>query len=388
MSKDGDKSPTQVRTDAHGKKASAADTTDDDDDDVILHPGPHDVLMGRGAPSTDYSGNLRFRELVKERRSDYVNARRRKDKQGVAGEIIATIKIRGGRFLERIETYRKTNDAGECKKQTIWQPVEDRKSLLVKVKQLMRDVGPAAQEKRNLRREMRRQQELEAITKGSGFGKKSSDAMQQIMNHSGSPSPMYDSSMDSSRGPPLSFLFGQRQQTSALFLPENFRSTGGAAFGIDTALGGGNPRTCLSSNGAGGDYLLGNRFQQDMNRREVALLRQQFQQQQQQAAETEALLRYSQQQNIMGGGASQAMGGFSGQGSLDMAALRREQLIRRLHQQHSESFPQGIPSQINRMHPYQSSSMNPASTDGLYAALLNQHSGRSATDSEASSRRF
>ena len=89
--------------------------------------------MGRGAPSTDFTGNLRFRELVKERRNDYVNAMRRKDKQGVAGEIIATVKQRGGRFLARVETYRKTGNSTQ--KMTIWEPVSDHKTLLVKVKQ-------------------------------------------------------------------------------------------------------------------------------------------------------------------------------------------------------------------------------------------------------------
>ena len=146
-------------------------------EDVILHPGPNDVshlfgflqeaelpivlqrhvpflcspiqhyqvLMGRGAPSTDFTGNLRFRELVKERRHDYVNAKRRKDKQGVAGEIIATVKQRGGRFLSRVEAYHEAgnnDNDDETRKVTIWEPVEDRKTLLVKVKQLMRDVGP------------------------------------------------------------------------------------------------------------------------------------------------------------------------------------------------------------------------------------------------------
>jgi len=136
-----------------------------DRDEPIMHPGPNDVLMGRGAPSTDYLGNLHFRELVKERRDDYVNAKRRKDKQIVAGEIIATVQRRGGRFLERVETCRKTKRTGKTEKVTIWRAVEDRKTLLVKVKQLMRDVGPEAQQKRSIRREYRRQKETESVVK-------------------------------------------------------------------------------------------------------------------------------------------------------------------------------------------------------------------------------
>eukprot|EP00977_Amphora_coffeiformis_P018956 scaffold6807_cov220-Amphora_coffeaeformis.AAC.24 len=152
-----------------------------DQDGPITHPEPNDVLMGRGAPSTDYPGNLNFRELVKQRRNEYVNAKRRKDKQVIAGEIIATVKRRGGRFLERMDTFRKTNKAGETQKITIWQTVDDRKVLLVKVKQLMRDVGPEAQEKRNLRREHRRQKELELFTKqASGADKETTPSSSSV----------------------------------------------------------------------------------------------------------------------------------------------------------------------------------------------------------------
>ena len=131
------------------------------EDSHITDPSPDDVLMGRGAPSTDFPGNMRFRDLVKERREEYINAKRRKEKQIIAGEIIATIKSRGGRFLERKSVVRKTNKQGETVKITVWEPVEDLKTLLVKVKQLMRDVGPEAQEKRNMRREQRKQAVLQ-----------------------------------------------------------------------------------------------------------------------------------------------------------------------------------------------------------------------------------
>jgi len=157
---DRDRVPKTDQSDVSETKIETAE-------EAILHPSPDDVLMGRGAPSTDFTGNLRFRELVKERRGDYVNAKRRKDKQGVAGEIIATVKKRGGRFLQRIETCRKVGQDGGTKKVTIWKSVNDRKTLLVKVKQLMRDVGPEAQQKRNMRREMRRQMELGSIADDS-----------------------------------------------------------------------------------------------------------------------------------------------------------------------------------------------------------------------------
>ena len=162
MSK-GEMNPQQVRAERKTEEVVGEAQQKADTDDPILYPNPHDVLMGRGAPSTDFTGNLRFRELVKERRNEYVSARRRKDKQGVAGEIIATVKRRGGRFLQRVETERESKKTGEMIKMITWEPVEDRKTLLVKVKQLMRDVGPVAQQKRLMRRAIRRQRELDAL---------------------------------------------------------------------------------------------------------------------------------------------------------------------------------------------------------------------------------
>ena len=166
-----------------------------EESEAILDPGPYDVLMGRGAPSTDFSGNMKFRELVKQHRDEYVNAKRRKDKQVIAGKIIETVKNNGGRFLERVESFRKTTKSGETKKVTIWQAVNDRKTLLVKVKQLMRDVGPEAQEKRSLRREMRRKQELEEFSKKT-FRNQDKQERQQTES-AGSPPPLPEASTSS-----------------------------------------------------------------------------------------------------------------------------------------------------------------------------------------------
>eukprot|EP00977_Amphora_coffeiformis_P028916 scaffold37869_cov229-Amphora_coffeaeformis.AAC.3 len=274
-----------LKTEQSGASETKARTTEE----VILHPNPDDVLMGRGAPSTDFTGNLRFRELVKERRNDYVNAKRRKDKQGVAGEIIATVKNRGGRFLQRIETYRKTGPTGGTKKVTIWEPVEDRKTLLVKVKQLMRDVGPAAQEKRNLRREIRRQRELDAVAGDSGDEDKSESKTKTMAKGArpvtGSPAslPNFHTGMNKSpRGLPS---LGQGQMldyTSPMIQLM--------------------PPLHLQHAGAGDDASIQQRLQQEATARQVASLRQELQmrqefqfrqelQQRQSALQREVLLR-------------------------------------------------------------------------------------------------
>ena len=143
--------------DNQSTSATVPDTSSDDN--VVTHVGPNDVLMGRGAPSTEYTGNMRFRQLVLERRDEYVRVDKRKDKHRIAREIIKTVRSRGGRFLQRV-----TDDTGDealvrPREGVAWRLLEDSPALFVKVKQLMRDVGPEARERRHKRRQQRREEE-------------------------------------------------------------------------------------------------------------------------------------------------------------------------------------------------------------------------------------
>ena len=101
----------------------------------------NDVLMGRGSPSSEYTGNLRFRQLVIDRREDYLKCSRRNDKHRIAMEIIQAIHDRGGRFLQRITTLEEAERLHVPPRVQAWKIIAASSPLFVKVKQLMRDVG-------------------------------------------------------------------------------------------------------------------------------------------------------------------------------------------------------------------------------------------------------
>lgn len=89
----------------------------------VARPGPHDVLMGRGAPMSEHEGNARLRKIVLARHADYVDpAKQRPGKHAVAVEIVQDVRAAGGRFLRKTE-------AAE------WQVVQDEKEIIRKVKE-------------------------------------------------------------------------------------------------------------------------------------------------------------------------------------------------------------------------------------------------------------
>lgn len=102
----------------------------------------NDVLMGRGALATDFEGNLRLREIVRQRQDEYVRATKRNRKHQIAEEIIDTVKASGGRFLQGAETLQGIDPATLPRYEAAWFVVEDMRVLTSKVKQLLRDVKP------------------------------------------------------------------------------------------------------------------------------------------------------------------------------------------------------------------------------------------------------
>ena len=60
-----------------------------------------DVLLGRGAALAQFEGNLRFRDLVDERKDEYTRTSMRKEKKRIAKEIYDLVTSRGGRFLKQ-----------------------------------------------------------------------------------------------------------------------------------------------------------------------------------------------------------------------------------------------------------------------------------------------
>lgn len=123
---------------------------------LITKLNKNDVLMGRGAPSAEYEGNSRLRGIVLGRREDYVNAPKRRDKHRIAVEIIETVHKNKGRFLRRVEDEDTLQANGLETNDSAWELVQDKSELLSKVKQLLRDIGPVAKEKRAARRQERK----------------------------------------------------------------------------------------------------------------------------------------------------------------------------------------------------------------------------------------
>jgi hypothetical protein len=130
-------------------------------EELITELNPFDVLMGRGAPHADSTGNTRLRDIVRDRRLEYVAARQHKEKNRIAGEIIGAVHEACGRFLNKIDD-RAELEALEAElpkgKGVVWRVVQDYSVLLAKVKQLLRDLGPEAREKRSIRRVARKRQ--------------------------------------------------------------------------------------------------------------------------------------------------------------------------------------------------------------------------------------
>lgn len=94
----------------------------------------HDVLMGRGSPSSEYSGNLAFRQLVISRRQDYLRCTRRNQKHGIAMEVIQAVIDRGGRFLQRITTLEEAEKLGVPPRVQAWKVLAPSSSLCIKVR--------------------------------------------------------------------------------------------------------------------------------------------------------------------------------------------------------------------------------------------------------------
>jgi hypothetical protein len=86
-----------------------------------------DVLLGRGSGSYDHEGNVMFRDLVRDRKSEYTDAKNRKTKNKIAREIVEAVLAKTGRFLKQI-------DPEEAKKLGIpndvdaWCPVDEKTS--------------------------------------------------------------------------------------------------------------------------------------------------------------------------------------------------------------------------------------------------------------------
>lgn len=71
--------------------------------EFVTQVNPNDVLSGRGSGSNDNEGNIKFREMVAQRKNEYISTRNREAKANIAQEIVNTVLHAQGRFLKKIE---------------------------------------------------------------------------------------------------------------------------------------------------------------------------------------------------------------------------------------------------------------------------------------------
>lgn len=106
--------------------------------EVVTELGHNDVLLGRGAGSINYVGNVLFREIVKERRDEYLSTARRQTKDNIARQIVDVVATRNGRFLRKVKTKEERQRLGVVDESNAW-IVADNDKMLEKIKQSLRD---------------------------------------------------------------------------------------------------------------------------------------------------------------------------------------------------------------------------------------------------------
>lgn len=112
---------TKIEYDA----AQIADSTTGINSSTIDSPGnSNDVLLGRGKPFQQYSGNLRMNELVDAYLEQYRACKEKAAKSMIPMKIVDQIHEKGGQFLER--------------KDDCWKIVTDEKIMRNKVSQAFR----------------------------------------------------------------------------------------------------------------------------------------------------------------------------------------------------------------------------------------------------------
>ena len=97
---------------------------------------PNDVLFGRGSGPNDHEGNIRFRDLVGERKAEYMATNHRQTKAKIAREIVGRVIQKNGRFLKRVEPA-EAKELGIPKGVEAWIAV-DEETIMEKAKQALR----------------------------------------------------------------------------------------------------------------------------------------------------------------------------------------------------------------------------------------------------------
>jgi hypothetical protein len=96
----------------------------------------NDVLLGRGAASDRFEGNVHFRTLVRAHKDEYSSSMHPQGKAFIAQQIVQTIQANQGRFLRKIKL---PDERVQDIDSTMWEIVSDSVAI-EKVKQAFRDM--------------------------------------------------------------------------------------------------------------------------------------------------------------------------------------------------------------------------------------------------------
>lgn len=95
-----------MTSDDRGRSSSPRErpwsAADSDRCECVFEVKSDDVLLGRGSGPNDHVGNIKFRDLVHERKSEYLSTNHRQTKALIAKDIVDQVYARGGRFLKKL----------------------------------------------------------------------------------------------------------------------------------------------------------------------------------------------------------------------------------------------------------------------------------------------
>jgi hypothetical protein len=97
---------------------------------------PYDVLFGRGSGPNDHEGNIRFRQIVADRKAEYMATNHRMTKAKIAKEIVDQVFASYGRFMKKVEQA-ELRVLGMPDTADVWQVVGD-DTVMEKAKQALR----------------------------------------------------------------------------------------------------------------------------------------------------------------------------------------------------------------------------------------------------------